>query len=318
MLVLPEPSRYNVAPFTACVPERRGVAYAPRGGRGWGGARAAGGGSASTTTTARGRVRVRVVLIGWFGCSARPLDKYRAMYAALGYRDTLCVMPPMHLSVAPRLRARMVGDVNRTLLADPERPIVFHLFSGNGAAFYASLLESWGMSCQQPPCSWEKPLKAPTPLQSLVKANVKGVIFDSAPPPLTLDMASEAITSAILGRLRSGSHKPPQYQHALISPVARGLCAVYMKHTPAKKCLDRLLHHLDNHQIPGTSQLFLYSDTDRLVPYTNVEKFASLQRYHGHSVRLEKFIGSHHVAHLLHSPQHYTDSVNKFLVDLGL
>lgn len=59
--------------------------------------------------------------------------------------------------------------------------------------------------------------------------------------------------------------------------------------------------------------LFLYSKEDRLMPYKDVEQFASTRESLGTKVTVRCFDGSAHVSHFLKYPKEYTSAIDEFL-----
>lgn len=60
-------------------------------------------------------------------------------------------------------------------------------------------------------------------------------------------------------------------------------------------------------------QMFLYSKEDRLMPYKDVESFASHRKELGVDVSCHCFNGSAHVSHYMTFPKLYTEIIDKFL-----
>ena len=64
-----------------------------------------------------------------------------------------------------------------------------------------------------------------------------------------------------------------------------------------------------------TPRLYLYSQADEMVPWTEVEEHAEEARKAGLDVRMERFEGSPHVAHARSDPERYWGAVKKVWED---
>ena len=64
-----------------------------------------------------------------------------------------------------------------------------------------------------------------------------------------------------------------------------------------------------------TPRLYLYSQADEMVPWTEVEEHAEEARKAGLDVRMERFEGSPHVAHARTDPERYWGAVKKVWED---
>ena len=64
-----------------------------------------------------------------------------------------------------------------------------------------------------------------------------------------------------------------------------------------------------------TPRLYLYSQADEMVPWTEVEAHAEEARKAGLDVRMERFEGSPHVAHARTDPERYWSAVKKVWED---
>lgn len=66
-------------------------------------------------------------------------------------------------------------------------------------------------------------------------------------------------------------------------------------------------------------QLYLYSLTDHIVPYTDVEKAANIRLGSGATVELKCWDDTEHVRHLFVHQQEYTELCQQFVLRcLGL
>lgn len=81
-------------------------------------------------------------------------------------------------------------------------------------------------------------------------------------------------------------------QLSALDPVKYHLEEIPMKNWLGRLCKTR------NH-----NYLFLYSDSDDLIPWTLVEEIADIAAGHGNYVEKKKFIGSQHVQHYRKYPK---------------
>ena len=141
--------------------------------------------------------------------------------------------------------------------------------------------------------------------------------YASAPPP------SEVILDSCPGR---GGIEVTQraFANAVRNPILRRLANLYavLAHwifgkeatilkmrTTLNKYL--LLPWFSKH----TPRLYLYSQADDIVPWTEVEEHAEEARKAGLNVRMERFEGSPHVAHARTDPERYWGAVKKVWED---
>lgn len=171
-------------------------------------------------------------------------------------------------------------------------PIFFHVFSNGGAFLYQHV----SLAMQQ----------ANTPL---LKLKVKGVIFDSAPGERRLTALFKAI-SAIIGG------------HPLLNIPTSFFITIFL----SLLWFFEVIAHAFGRGYPVQTnpialaeesyswpQLFLYSNTDTLIPASDVEKFASRRAERGVQVQLVLFTNSPHVKHYATYPDVYVNTVCSFI-----
>lgn len=232
-----------------------------------------------------------VILLGWAGCQ----DKYLAKYSAI-YEEKSCITlrytSPVECLFWKRHRMRDIGSRLVQVIADMnlnEHPIFFHVFSNGGAFLYQHV----SIAMEQ----LETPLK------------VKGVIFDSAPGERRLTSLFRAI-SAILGG-QPFTNLPMSF----VITIFLSILWLFEIITESWKdgCrvpTDPLALAEETHSWP---QLFLYSNTDDLIPAKDVEKFASRRAERGVKVQMVRFTDSPHVKHYASYPEIYVNIVCSFI-----
>lgn len=72
-------------------------------------------------------------------------------------------------------------------------------------------------------------------------------------------------------------------------------------------------HNKDDGNMAEMRRVYIYSPTDALVDYKDVETHAAEAETKGFSVALEKFEGSAHVAHLRKDESRYWEIVKRTL-----
>jgi len=76
---------------------------------------------------------------------------------------------------------------------------------------------------------------------------------------------------------------------------------------PLKNWLPRICK-MKNH-----NYLFIYSDTDDLIPWNQVEEIADIAASHDNYVVKKKFLGSEHVMHYRKYPKEYVELITDFI-----
>ncbi|XP_046415115.1 transmembrane protein 53 [Neodiprion virginianus] len=232
-----------------------------------------------------------VILLGWAGCQ----DKYLAKYSAI-YEEKSCVTlrytAPVECLFWKRYRMRDIGRRLVQVIADMnlhEHPIFFHVFSNGGAFLYQHV----SFAMQQ----LETPLK------------VKGVIFDSAPGERRISSLFRAI-SAILG-----GHPFTNIPMSFVITIFLSILWLFEVIAQSLKegCpipTNPIALAEETHSWP---QLFLYSNTDDLIPAKDVEKFASRRAARGVRVQMVRFTDSPHVKHYAAYREVYINIVCTFI-----
>ncbi|KAK9753196.1 Eukaryotic protein of unknown function (DUF829) [Popillia japonica] len=233
-----------------------------------------------------------ILLFGWAGCQDKYLSKYSQMYEEKGL-ITLRYTAPVKCFFWKRYQMISIGQKLVKLLIDlnfETHPIIVHCFSNGGAFLY----QNFSLALE----------KSPKPLQ------IKGVIFDSAPGKRRILSLYKAI-SAILG----GSF----WYNFPMSILVTMLCSMIWIYEIVSSALkpgatfqsdpmEKLKK--EENQWP---QHFIYSKTDDLIPYHDVEHFADHRSKLGISITKLCFDDSPHVKHYSHNKETYVNSVCNFI-----
>ncbi|RAO67088.1 uncharacterized protein BHQ10_003100 [Talaromyces amestolkiae] len=189
-----------------------------------------------------------------------------------------------------------------------------HLFSNGGVFATAQLLQAYKAATG-------KPLR------------VSSMVIDSAPgkptPSLSIKAFSYALPQTIILR---------QLSYALLSTMIWGtyltrkflglMWRLFWKRP--EKTDDVIVYGDDplaytrkaildpDFIVAGTpaekvKMCYIYSDTDELVPWKDVEDHAALASKRSRIVHLEKFIGTPHVGHMRVDPERYWDLIERYL-----
>ncbi|PSN56075.1 Transmembrane protein 53 [Blattella germanica] len=232
-----------------------------------------------------------VMLLGWAGCQDKYLSKYSAIYEDRGC-ITVRYTAPVDCLFWRRGRMHQLGHRLVELIADmslEEHPIFFHVFSNGGAFLYQHVSQAIQMS--------NKPLK------------VKGVIFDSAPGKRRMISLFRALTAIIGG--------PAYYNIPAAVLITAFLMLVWLFEVIARSLKERKPPQTDPIDLAeepfSWPQLLLYSTTDKLIRYEDVEKFAERRRQRGVNVSAVRFADSPHVKHFSVHREIYINTVCSFL-----
>ncbi|XP_024939634.1 transmembrane protein 53 isoform X2 [Cephus cinctus] len=192
-----------------------------------------------------------------------------------------------HRDRMKRIGRRLVEVISEKNL--DKHPIFFHVFSNGGAYLYQHV----SLAMQQ----------------TNSKLKVKGVIFDSAPGERRLTSLFKAI-SAILG-----GHPLTNLPMSFFITVFLSMLWLFevIAHPWRKGCPVQTNPISLAEEAYSWPQLFLYSNSDTLIPAADVEKFASRRAERGVCVQLVLFTNSPHVKHYATYRDVYVNTVCTFI-----
>ncbi|XP_064554054.1 transmembrane protein 53 [Drosophila montana] len=237
-----------------------------------------------------------VMLLGWAGCQDRYLMKYSKIYEERGL-ITVRYTAPVDTLFWKRSEMIPIGEKILKLIQDMNfdaHPLIFHIFSNGGAYLYQHI----NLAVR----------KHKSPLQ------VRGVIFDSAPGERRMLGLYRAITAIY------GKEKRCNCLTALAITLTLSIMwfveetysafkNVFVKSTPLHASPFCELKNETN-KYP---QLFLYSKSDVVIPYKDVEKFIRMRRDQGINVSSVCFEDAEHVKIYTKYPAQYVQSVCSFI-----
>ncbi|KAJ5824994.1 hypothetical protein N7447_007334 [Penicillium robsamsonii] len=242
-----------------------------------------------------------IFLAFWMNAPPRALAKYVVEYRRLVPSARIIFVASSSNDFTWRLgtqtqRARVAPAVEAMRgLVTPENPVFVHFFSNGGMSSTAHLLQTWKHTTG-------------TPLP------MSGMILDSAPGSPSLRAGLKAFSFALprmwILRLLGKSllfafmvlfkliHSFPMF------PDPISLARKFINDTSLVRTAD-----------PGgtLSRCYIYSDTDDLVDWRDVESHAVNAEAEGWAVRRELFKSSPHVGHMRAEPDRYWGIVREYL-----
>ncbi|OVA18749.1 Protein of unknown function DUF829 [Macleaya cordata] len=267
-----------------------------------------------------------VVLLGWLGAEHKHLKRYVELYTSRGIRAVTFVVPVRDLlgfdlgrKVEKRISAlteELVSWLSDTEKDGRERSLIFHTFSNTGWFAYGAILEN--LQCRGNFCG-----------------SIKGCVIDSGgAPELNPKVWAAGFSAALLkkrGSLILPSDGPiegnefktdksiskmqenkPLLIETVLLLVLEKFFSIVLKLPDVNQRLTKIISLLSYNQ-PMCPQLYLYSTSDRVIPYQSVELFIQCQKGMGRNVRAYNFGSSPHVDHLRSFPDIYSAEIHKFL-----
>ncbi|XP_071800244.1 transmembrane protein 53-like [Asterias amurensis] len=234
-----------------------------------------------------------VILLGWVGCEDRHLGKYSAIYHSLGFTTVRYTAPtedilynPLKLKDIARKVLELVFD-----LGLEENVVFFHIFSNGGCFIYKHLTEF---------------LHDPQLGGELSTVKVAGCVYDSCPcaPSLLQYM-----------KVRNAADKTSGFFMKIIKTIALLLFAVLAIFLPSnwksQKERSKFMSAMktDPSRYP---QLFLYSKTDEICPWRDVDDVVEARRKREVHVQQVCWDESNHCTHLLAHRDEYIQRCQDF------
>lgn len=251
--------------------------------------------------------RPTVLLLGWYGSSARNLDKYAGLYRQMGYNSVATTSPTTvafsfsHASTLPFLLS-----ILRILAADARLlagGLVFASFSNGGAILFPKVAQLLGDSGGTD-ANLQRELglqPADVPVVDAVRKATAAIVFDSSPCYLHADKGAEAVVSGLglentyLSFLaRAGFHVVAKLQVLLYGDV------------PA-----RFWRQLREAKYP-CPEMYIYSTFDKLLDHTALEDLVAFRKQNGLTKRIDVFRvdDAHHVQIMRVHPKQYAAYLN--------
>lgn len=233
-----------------------------------------------------------VILFGWAGAEDKYLSVYSKIYEEKGL-ITLRYISPVKYLFWKQNRMAKIGEKLVKLLNDlnfGNHPIIIHCFSNGGAFQYQFFSQALKQS--------SKPMQ------------IKGVIFDSAPGKRRVLSLFRAIRA-----IRGGNKLldiPLCFLMTMFFTTMWLLEIIQNYFTKRRIFQMNPLENLKNEENKWP-QHFIYSKGDILIPYQDVEYFASYRKSMGVDVTLKCYDDTPHVRHYPYNRASYTHSVCNFM-----
>jgi len=254
------------------------------------------------STSTSGEYQPRLIIIaGWTDAKdahiAKYIVKYQVLYPAaqiLLLKSTMsCILRPSQIGPAMKPAASVVRAAFHTpVLSSPSSPpfLLIHMFSNGGSCSVAKLYEQYAAMAGP-----DEDIRFPPHVS----------IFDSCPGLFRIPCAMAFISV----RLSS-------FQKLIAAPFLY-VWAILWTASMALGLLPNLLadgfksHNKDERNTTEMRRVYIYSPTDTLTDYEDVETHAAEAATKGFSVALEKFKGSAHVSHLRIDENRYWEIVKR-------
>jgi hypothetical protein len=256
--------------------------------------------SSSTNTNADHQPRL-IVIAGWTDAKdahlAKYIVKYQSLYPAaqiLLLKSTMsCILRPSQIGPAMKPAASVVRAAFPTpVSSSPSSPplLLIHMFSNGGSCSIAKLYEQYA---------------AMTGFNEEKRLPPHVTIFDSCPGLFRIPRAVAFISVGL------------SFFQRLIATPFLYLWAILWTGAMALGLLPPLLsdgYNSHNSHEGNTAEMrraYIYSATDTLTDYNDVETHAAEAESKGFSMALEKYKGSAHVAHSRKDESRYWEIVRR-------
>ncbi|KAK4451145.1 hypothetical protein QBC34DRAFT_58569 [Podospora aff. communis PSN243] len=220
-----------------------------------------------------------IIFAAWTGAQDQHIAKYITKYQALYPASTILLLksPPLPLCWSPREIPNAIVPAVPVIksifpddaASDPTNPsLLVHFLSNGGSSSIAGLYDVYG-----------------APLPPHIK------VIDSAPSRISFWPSVEFFKAFV-----------PKSAHLVATPLLFLLSGTYATGTTLGLMVDWLKvwgeTHNDKKKNPHEMRrLYVYSEEDKLVGWGGIEAHAKEAKERGYKVRMEKFVGTGHVAH---------------------
>lgn len=254
--------------------------------------------SEASSTSADQQPRL-IIISGWTDAKdahiAKYMAKYQVLYPAaqiLLIRSTMsCIFRPSQIGPAMQHAASLVRAAFETpAKSSSSPPLLIHVFSNGGSSSIANLYEQYAA------------MAGPNDDKRLPP---HVTIFDSCPGLFRIPCAV-AFVSVGLSPFQQLIAAPFLYAFAVLWTASMGLGLLPNSLGDCYKS-----HNNDAGNTTEVRRVYIYSPTDSLTDYKDVETHAAEAKTKGFSVALEKYESSAHVAHLRKDEIRYWEIVRR-------
>ena len=234
------------------------------------------------------RIKPVVAIFGWNGSKMKQLHKYSGLFERRGWSTVCLTTKSYNICFRSDTEVKKISFYIIDLIKDLAKkgnPVFLYSLSNGGCGVYFHIAEALTTEGHQ----------------YFNAFKVAGSIFDSCP----LDHNNMSVDKAQL--TVAGEIKNPIIK-AFIS-YALGMAYPLIQ---KQRFLKRFIRDLG--KIPMKSpELFLYSKTDVITPYQDIEKHIANRKPQGVRIFTKCWEDSHHVAHYMKYPEQYTELLDKFI-----
>ncbi|MEW5316303.1 MAG: hypothetical protein WDW38_007682 [Sanguina aurantia] len=242
---------------------------------------------------------VRVVVIGWMGSKRMYLNKYANLWRRSGDHEVICLRPSVMMTLV-RWRGVITagGDIDKVARLHMEcanMPTFYHIFS-TGGFIHAGTMWRWMDEVED------------VMLRRDMLEEVAGIILDSAPARVMPDTAARAIVCAVT-RCRA-EDVDTRYTSAVA--FTESVLRLWLD-APSVKLRAQEVYEAWYNMAPLCPQLYLYSESDPLVPSDEVEKYIKIQETRGVRISSHKYEDTGHCEHYRVYPHDYAFQISEFV-----
>ncbi|GAA6041266.1 hypothetical protein JCM8097_001305 [Rhodosporidiobolus ruineniae] len=261
-----------------------------------------------------------VLVAAWMGAQLKHVEKYLRNYQDLYPSASILLLRSNERDFysfrnhLPRLLEPAVEVVNKHaggVEAGPSSPVLVHVFSNGGCATLKELNELLKRSSPRNSTAANDDKKSLLPSSTSCGVPARAIVFDSCPGHSTLQTTLKAFTAGIRNRFL---RVPAMAFFTVVYGVMK-LVDFIRRRPPV---LTRLSLYLNSPSFPSVPRLYLYSEADELVPFTDVEHHAAEAKKRGVEVKTVRFEGTPHVAHARAEPERYWGAVKTFWEEAGM
>lgn len=243
----------------------------------------------------RGSKEPVVILLGWAGCRDKHLAKYSSIYNQQGC-VTVCYTAPLKTVFISESfgyeELRSTAHKLLELLYDYEvenNPIFFHVFSNGGFMLYRYIVEL---------------LQSHPQFSTLC---VVGTVVDSAPDSQNVIGALRALKTIL------GPKVNLVLQYVLLALFAVAVVLLRVVLYSVTKYFHKNHYDAMMEKPAPWPQMYLYSRSDRVIRYKDVEKMVKVLKEKGLTVESFDFITPAHVSLYRDCPEDYSSRCRTFL-----
>jgi hypothetical protein len=227
---------------------------------------------------------------------AKYITKYQALYPAaqiLLLKSTMgCIVRPSQIGPAMRAAASVIRATFQTPLTSSSPPLLIHVLSNGGSSSIANLYEQFAATAGP---NDDKRLPPHV------------TIFDSCPGLFHIPHAVAFVSVGL-----------PFFQRLVAAPFLYAFAAFWTASIALGLFPNSLGNWYNSHNdhegnAAEVRRVYIYSPTDPIIDFKDVETHAAEAKTKGYSVALEKYEGSAHVAHLRKDETRYWDIVKRIV-----